>query len=89
MATLERLSGYSLKLFILAFFATLIAIAFVPFGTGDALPLDRIRIIVLLAAVAVLSLAAYLAGKLIGYAREKRRKTTETNSITEVTGKRP
>lgn len=89
MMTLERLGTYSLKLSILAFFAMLIAIALTPFGMGDALPMDRVRIILLLATTAGLSLAVYLAGKLVSYTQEKRRKTTETNSITEITGKRP
>ena len=89
MVTLERLGKYSLNLSILAFFTMLIAIALTPFGMGDALPVHRVRIILFLAATAGLSLAVYLAEKLFSYAQEKRRKTTETNSITEITGKRP
>lgn len=89
MVTLERFGKYSLNLSVLAFFTMLIAIALTPFGMGDALPVNRVRIVLFLAATAGLSLAVYLAGKLVVYAQEKRRKTTETNSITEVTGKRP
>ena len=89
MVALERRGRYSLNTFVLAFFATFIAIALVPFAMGDALPLDRVRAVVLLAATAGSSLAAFLASKLIGYAREQRRETPEPNSITEVSRKRP
>ena len=89
MVTLEQLGKYSLNLSILAFFTMLIAIALTPFGMGDALPVNRVHIILFLAATSGLSLAVYLAGKLFRYGQEKRRKTTETNSITEITRKRP
>lgn len=90
MGALERSRTYGAKLTVFAFVGTLGTIALAAFSPGGPLSMTHFSLIRAFALMTSVGLALYLGSKLVGYRRERRRRTeAEAQPISESSRKRP